>query len=145
MTKVTRDQLRDEIRRAGLRATAHRIAVLEVLHAERTPLSHGEIAERLTAVCWDRSTVYRNLVDLVGAGLAQRSELGDRLWRYGRARATHGRPHSQFTCTGCGNVAHLPALALGAGRVKTPRAVRQGQFEIKLRGLCDSCARLAEA
>jgi Fur family ferric uptake transcriptional regulator len=138
--------MRDEIRRAGLRATVQRIAVLEVLHATTDALSHGEIAEKLTGLASDRSTIYRNLVDLAEAGLVRRNDMGDHLWRFELSKnPAHAMEHAHFLCTRCGSVACLPALQLDAGRVKKPRTVRDGRFEIQLRGLCDSCARTAKS
>jgi Fur family transcriptional regulator, ferric uptake regulator len=69
-------ELRRVIRTAGLKGTMPRIAVLaEIMQAEG-PLSHGEIAGKLTVRGFDQATVYRNLIDLAKAGVLSRIDLG---------------------------------------------------------------------
>ena len=64
--------LRDELRAAGLRATASRVAVLRLLRGSGQPLSHGEVVRALSDGPWDRSSLYRNLIDLERVGLLER-------------------------------------------------------------------------
>jgi Fur family ferric uptake transcriptional regulator len=108
------------------------------------PVSHGEIAQTLAPSGYERATVYRNLMDLVEAGLVTRSDLGDHVWRFepvrrgGKAHAEH--PH--FLCTDCGDVACLPddAVRIVSSR-GVPRAVGKNDVEVQVKGRCDSCAR----
>ena len=79
----------ESLRGAGLRKTAPRLAVLEVLERARRPLSHAEVAESLAAEGLDRATVYRNLVALSEAGLVRRSDHGDHVWGFERVDAGH--------------------------------------------------------
>lgn len=135
-------ELRDAIRSRGLRATASRIAVLSLLSGATKPLSHAEVVEALEAETWDRATLYRNLVDLVDAGLAQKVELGDRVWRFGvitGERAHDGTLHPHFVCTMCGDVACLPDLSFKPPSAKVPKALRALDVEVHVRGVCDSC------
>ena len=76
------EQLREQIRATGLRATSPRIAVLQSLGRSRTPVSHAELAAELAPKGWDRATIYRNLIDLTNAGLVRRTDMGDHLWRF---------------------------------------------------------------
>ena len=140
-----RDRLLAEIRGAGLRATASRVAVLEVLHSEHRPMSHSEIVAALSAHTWDRSTLYRNLMDLSEAGLLRRSELGDRTWRF-EVSCDHGHADhtAHFLCSECGDITCLPDL------VVTPRdghalpfALSQGDIEVQILGRCDTCFKAA--
>jgi Fur family ferric uptake transcriptional regulator len=135
--------MRSQLRTAGLRATPSRLAVLELLHASGAPMSHGDVADRLAAEAWDRATLYRNLVDLAEARLARRIDVGDHTWRFEAVRADHDvTAHPHFVCTECGAVECLPEVTLSVEprRTKAPRAVRQRQVEVQLRGLCDACA-----
>ena len=140
-----REQLafRAQIREAGLRVTGPRVAVLTTLAAAPSPLSHGEIADKLSDQGVDRATIFRNLQDLTEVSIVRRSDLGDHVWRYelaagGGAHPVDGHPH--FVCSQCGVVACLSGTSI---TVKAPRAapatVRKGAFEIQLRGVCDSC------
>ncbi len=134
------EQLRAALRGAALRATPSRITVLGLLRDDDGPRSHGEVADRLADHGWDRATIWRNLTDLVEAGLARRSDHGDHIWRFEAVSATHAADaHPHFLCTGCGTVECLPDVELTARRARTPRAVRTRKVEIQLRGLCDAC------
>ncbi len=134
--------LRHDLRAAGLRTTAPRLAVLRLLRGSRQPLSHGDVIARLRHRGWDRATLYRNLVDLARAGLARRTDLGDRVWRFeadGRPSA-HRHPH--FVCRECGDVACLDGVRV---RLESRRdalgALRAQEFEVLLKGCCDQCRR----
>jgi Fur family ferric uptake transcriptional regulator len=135
------DDLKATIRRAGLRSTSPRVAVLRRLVAATTPASHGELAELLAAEGMDRTTVYRNLVDLTEAGLVQRTDLGDHVWRFELKRTTDEPRHPHFTCTDCGTVACLPEVTLSVkpGR-GVPKSLSRQKVEIQLRGKCDDCS-----
>jgi Fur family transcriptional regulator, ferric uptake regulator len=131
------------LREAGLRRTAPRVAVLERLEGGKAPLSHGDIAEALGPRGFDRATVYRNLMDLVGAGLVTRTDLGDHVWRFERVRpgdASHATEHPHFVCTDCGGVSCLPdeTVQIVPGR-GAPRAIRKHEVAVQVKGLCDAC------
>lgn len=129
------------LREAGLRVTASRLAVLAILHAAPRPMSHGEVVKALAADVADRATIYRNLIDFVRVGLARKTELGDRVWRYEMVAAGHSsRDHPHFVCNECGNVQCLPGVEVAMIRSdQGPRALRDRQFELQFRGYCDDC------
>ena len=132
------DELRAQIRKAGLRATRSRVTVLRLLHNRDSPTSHPEVNDALGEDGWDRATLYRNLTDLTDAGLLRRVDLGDHVWRFELVTAHHdGDAHPHFLCTNCGDVSCLPDLPISA--VGLPRSVAEGQVQIQLRGLCDDC------
>lgn len=138
------DELKSTIRKAGLRSTAPRIAVLRRLSAASTPVSHGELVDVLASDGMDRTTIYRNLVDLTEAGLVSRTDLGDHVWRFElkrhRGNGDDAR-HPHFTCSDCGAVSCLPEVTLKVKPGKgVPKALQLQQVEIKLRGQCDACA-----
>src|SRR5205823_15120838 len=123
------------IRAAGLRRTAPRAAVLRHMAGASAPLSHGELVDALGDE-FDRVTVYRNLLDLVTAGLVTRTDLGDHVWRFELRRpdADHAAAHPHFVCVGCGAVSCLPAEAVrvvpGRG---APRALRSRRVEVQVK------------
>jgi Fur family ferric uptake transcriptional regulator len=145
-TRSNLDDLRAAIRGTKLRATPSRVAVLALLRGEGQPLSHGDVAERLAGQGWDRATIYRNLTDLVEAGLLDRADLGDHVWRFeaigaSGAHGAHATRHPHFVCTECGTVECLPGLELNLGTTRrAPRAVKQRQVDVKVTGVCDACA-----
>jgi Fur family ferric uptake transcriptional regulator len=145
-SRQTLDELRGAIRGKGLRATPSRLAVYELLRSTDTPMSHGDVADRLANQAWDRATIYRNLTDLAEVGLARRTDVGDHVWRFEVLTEEHaGAAHPHFVCTECNTVQCLPEIELAISAVRTraakpPRAVKQRQVEVQLRGLCDACA-----
>ncbi len=140
-TALSLDQLKKSIRNVGLRSTAPRLAVLRRLHAATQPVSHGELVDTLADEGMDRTTVYRNLVDLTDAGLVRRTDLGDHVWRFELKRGDDDQvKHPHFTCTDCGAVACLPDVTLSVkGGKGVPKSLSRQKVEIQLRGKCDDC------
>ena len=132
-----------ELRSCGLRATGARIAVLRVLVTADKPVSHAEVSEHVEGQGLDRATVYRNLMDLAEAGLAQRSDLGDHVWRFSHVGDPQRKPHEDhphFVCSECGQVECLPAETVAIAKKRgTPKAVQRRQVAIQVRGRCDDC------
>jgi Fe2+ or Zn2+ uptake regulation protein len=121
---------RDVLRRAGLRATVARIAVLD--HIDATPVAHADLFAIL-AEDHDRTTIFRTLATLTRAKVVRRIELGDRVWRYQRMYAIA----ASFLCVACKRVIALPGFA-----IKTPtgpRSIARREVEITVRGRCDRC------
>ena len=133
------EELRGAVRAKGLRATPSRLAVLELLRTSDSPMSHGDVADRLASQAWDRATIYRNLTDLAEAGLVRRTDVGDHVWRFEAVSEHEAAAHPHFVCTECGSVECLPEIELAVRRAKAPRAVKQRQVEVHVRGLCDAC------
>lgn len=136
------DDLKQTIRATGLRSTAPRIAVLRHLLKASSPISHSELVDKLADEGMDRTTVYRNLVDLTEAGLVQRTDLGDHVWRFELKRANeHVFGHPHFRCTDCGTVSCLPEVSVKVKNGRgVPRSLTEQMVEVQLRGLCDACA-----
>jgi Fur family ferric uptake transcriptional regulator len=141
------DGLRNALRRAGLRVTLPRLAVLRALREANAPLSHGDVALALVDRGLDRATVYRNLLDLVRVGLARRTDLGDHVWRFeamtvdpgGRGPGSDEHPH--FVCNACGMVECLDDVIVQLShQARVPRALRRQAVEILVKGRCDRCA-----
>jgi Fur family ferric uptake transcriptional regulator len=135
--------VKQQLRTVGLRATSARAVVLRALMTADKPLSHAEASDRVRRQGLDRATVYRNLMDLVEAGLAQRSDLGDHVWRFSHVADPASRPHEahpHFVCTECGQVQCLPEKAVAIAKARrVPKAVRQRHVAIQVRGRCDDC------
>ncbi len=81
------DELKAAIRASGLRVTASRVAVLALLRSTESSLSYREILARLGPDAFgDDRTIYKNLADLVRAGLlAYTDGVGARRFRATRA------------------------------------------------------------
>ena len=125
---------------AGLRRTGPRLAVLEVLEAAKSPLSHADVADELVDDTLDRATVYRNLMALTEAGLVRRTDLGDHVWRFELVReyTAHETAHPHFVCTDCGTVSCMPGVTVRIDGGGAAAVARKG-FEVQLRGVCGDC------
>lgn len=97
----------DLLKSAGLRCTPTQIAVLERLAWQNSPVTHRELAEELSLMGHEPSTVFRCLQRLVENGLAVQFDLGDHVHRYELSEPTDeqtGRHHPHFLCVKCGDV-----------------------------------------
>lgn len=140
--------LRDRLRKAGLRATSARVGVLKALESSKAPLTHAEVYEQVAADGFDRATVYRNLIDLADARFLKRYDLGDHVWRFELLRADadgngahRAEAHPHFVCSDCGTVECLPAASVSVSIVRGgPKSLRKAaELEIQIRGLCNEC------
>lgn len=122
------------------RTTPARLGVLELLLTAKTALSHQELeqAATKTGLVVDRVTLYRTLDWLVEQGIAHRISSHDRTWRY-KAQAELASPHAHFQCRQCSQVFCLenlqPALLF-----KLPEGYQLEDIELKLQGICPTCA-----
>ena len=137
-----RDQIRAQIREAGLRCTLARVHVLEQLYTTTTPLSHAELAATLAPEGFDKATIYRNLVELADAGILTRMELGDHVWRFElkRPEKEHSDDHPHFVCVECGEVACLPGVSVNVSPAPASKGSVIGEVtQVLLKGRCDRC------
>lgn len=134
-------QLRNQLRDAGLRATTGRVAVLEVLIDANRPMHHAEVAQAISGVQMNHSTVFRALTDMADAGLLRRLELGDHVWRYELTVSRNLREvsdHPHFVCTNCGQVKCLdgrPQFNGFQGRIQGVGTIT----DIFFKGRCLEC------
>lgn len=135
------ESLKKAIRDSGLRATPARIATLRLLKEASAPLTHAETASHLESLGIDKATVFRNLNDMVSAGLLRRTELGDHVWRFELiGNDNHdGSAHPHFICVDCGVVSCLGNVKLTAGSIRLSREYGE-VTEILLRGHCNDCS-----
>ncbi len=143
-TDVSTQDLKEQLRTAGLRATSARAAVLRCLIEANAPVTHADVCERLANLGYDRATLYRNLIDLTEVGIAQRKDMGDHLWRFelaGRDPQHEEAAHPHFVCSECGEVRCLPEEAVDVRPVRgLPRSLKRKEVEIQIRGVCNECA-----
>ena len=137
----THQEMRDSLRSLGLRATSSRLAVLTVLHSHAGPLSHDALMERLETGRYDRASIYRILSDLSEAGLLNRMDLGDHIWRYELIDACRSiaNGHAHFLCMSCRVATCLPEIELRAATGSLPDALRGADIQIQVTGRCKKC------
>lgn len=128
-----------EIRAAGLRVTAPRLAVLEAARSA----SHATVEEiaqaaRLRLGALSTQAVYDGLAALAGAGLLRRIEPAGSPARF---ETRVGDNHHHIVCRSCGAVADVDC-AHGAAPCLEPSATHGFELdeaEVTYWGLCPSC------
>ena len=125
----------------GLRGTAARVAVVRLLAAERAPLSHAEVIERLREFGFDQSTLYRSLTELADAGILARLDLGESSRRYeliqGERLGFSEHPH--FSCVECGKLFCLSDYSVSL-LPKNKSSKGPGRLlEVLVKGYCAEC------
>lgn len=129
------DDFRAQLRAVGLKATSGRLAVLTELSRTNAPMSHAEVAERLAGEKLDKVTVWRILVALTEVGLVDRTDIGDRTWRFELRNTAMGHdPHPHFMCVTCKTVQCLPRDAVHIA----PR-IGRGVIDVQIKGRCEQC------
>lgn len=135
-------QARDALKKAKLRCTASRIAVLQLVSRSTTPQSHADVADRLVPEGYDKSTLYRCLVEMADAKILARLELGDHAWRFAfhAGEQHHAQEHPHFVCIDCGKVECLPDVKVQLQAKKGTHSPVPRITEITLKGHCEACS-----
>jgi Fur family ferric uptake transcriptional regulator len=140
--EMTVTQARELLRGAGLRSTTSRVAILQHLSAAVKPLSHADVVESLVPAGYDKSTLYRCLVELADAGLLNRLDAGDHAWRFElrRGDSQHSAEHPHFVCVDCGKVECLPDIEVKISPARPAKNSALGDVtEVFLKGHCKAC------
>lgn len=132
--------LREECARRGLRLTPQRDMLLRVLSGTRGHPTADDLVRRVRAVLptVSHATVYRNLQELIRAGLIRTLD------RAGAAAQFEVNPdeHHHFVCRRCGRVwdVYLASVDVRVNRRRTAIAgFRVDRREVQLHGLCAAC------
>ena len=138
---MTVQDARHALRGAKLRSTASRLAVLQHVSAAGKPVSHADVADVLVPQGFDKSTLYRCLVELADAGLLARLDAGDHAWRFEMKDEEHASgEHPHFVCVDCGTVTCLPDIEVKISPAKGNKGTGLGDVtEVFLKGHCKEC------
>ena len=139
----TLNEMVDDLRKAGLRITPQRLAILRTFAGDTSHPTAQDLYERLRPEFPSMSfaTVYKTLDALARAGLTGMVRIGQ------AARFDpNTTPHYHLVCESCGTVLDVPVRSLNAGRVAARRIARVAPgFSIRsveriYRGTCEKCA-----
>ena len=132
------------LRSSGLRYTGSRRAVVEVLADTDRPLTIPEILAADTSLA--QSSAYRNLTELIAAGVVHRIIAGDEYSHFELAEDLTSH-HHHLVCTSCGRVTDVTlsdeieaALDEALDRVADARGFRAEHHRLDVIGRCASCA-----
>ncbi len=133
-SKPVRELLSSE----GLRVTAPRAAVLQVLLDAARPLTREQIAEKLGGLAPNKVTIYRILEALVEADIVHKAFLQDRTWHFEAAhRCSEHQCHPHFSCTRCGRTDCLTEVKMPLA--PGPAGYKIEHQRVQLEGLCPKC------
>lgn len=132
------DIANERIAGAGLRRSAPRQKVIELLAGQGCALTVLEMDSRLKGV--GRATVYRAIEQLEELGLAQKVDLGGNAFGYEKVDPGGGH-HHHIVCTGCGKVIPFEdkELEKAIHEVSKRDGFQIESHEITLRGTCEDC------
>jgi Fur family ferric uptake transcriptional regulator len=139
MSAPTAGDLIAGLRQAGLRVTAARRAICEVLAAaEADHLTAGDVAA-CTGAGVDLSTVYRTLEALEGLGLVEHVHLGHGPGAY---HVGPSAAHHHLVCDSCGRTFDVPIAELrrAVERVTAPLGFVPDSAHFAIVGRCAECA-----
>lgn len=130
---------RELLEQTGLRRTASRVAVLQLLADAQGPLTHAEVVRQLEDTGFGAPTLFRCLSDLVEAGLAVRMDLGDHVWRFA-SHETNQVQHAHFVCVDCGRATCLLDQSGQFTTAEKGHLRKIGEVsEVILKGHCNDC------
>lgn len=137
-TTIT-DEYRPLLRKAGLKATPERIAILDVLNKSKIPLSVKGVANELKDSKVNQATVYRTIDALIAKDIVRPVNFRHDHNHYELA----GQHHHHLICEQCGKVVDVSKC----DTAKLEQAVRKvGGFAqvnshaLEFFGLCKACA-----
>jgi Fur family ferric uptake transcriptional regulator len=132
------------LKMSNLSATPNRLKILEMIGANRSPLSAREIFETISRTeDINQVTVYRILDLLVESGVIERLSGGGRSFYYGMAPNENHPSHPHFYCMRCGNLECLNpgGVQLGLDEIRRTFPGRIEKVEVRLDGICKNCLR----
>ena len=134
------DRWTDSLRRAGLRVTQQRLAILQVLDAE-PHIAADQVAERVRTAFGAMSTqaVYDTLNTLTEHRILRRFEPAGSSMRF---EISTGDNHHHLVCRQCGKVVDVACSvdAIPCAMPDDPRGFVIDEAEVTYWGLCPDCS-----
>ena len=115
-----------------LKATKSRLALLEVLNKNETPLTAEEIHQKLSS---DQATVYRALKEFQEADIVRQID-----FQHGHAHYELVRPqdhHHHVICKKCEKVEDIQELQLTIPKLKNFKIINHS---LEFYGICKTCS-----
>lgn len=134
--EISDSELLEMMRKASLRPSLQRLAVIGYVAAHRSHPTPEEIFTELAPKfpSLSRTTVYNSLHALVAAGLLRELDIDAGNRRYDLAPQ---KPHAHFVCRRCGAIHDMP---MPAGVVFEPHdGFEADTIDIYIKGTCPSC------
>ena len=120
----------DILKRKGLKKSAQRIRVINILKDKGMPMAEDEIKVAMGEI-YDRVTFYRTMQALEKAGVVHRILIDNNKSEYAFNVEDGHHSHVHFLCTKCGAVSCLNRL---------PEGYVPAESEVLIKGVCPSCS-----
>lgn len=138
-TKNSHEELTQILEHAGVRPSAVRLMILQVLDAASNPLSSQDIEMTLDTV--DPSTISRSMSIFVDHNIVHRISDGSSSMKYELCRSlfpdTHDDEHVHFHCKNCGVTLCLQDTCIP--KVNLPKGFAAYGASFVISGLCPKC------
>jgi Fur family transcriptional regulator, ferric uptake regulator len=132
-------RLLELMKKAGLKATEPRKAIIHSLIESHGPFTAEEIHKLITRRICDLATVYRSLGSLEKAGLIHRCDFGDGTARYEIA-AKSAHHHHHIVCRRCKRIEVLDDCELAdLNRVPRKLGYAEVSHSLEFFGICPKC------
>ncbi|MGV3526439.1 MAG: Fur family transcriptional regulator [Candidatus Sericytochromatia bacterium] len=126
------------LKRAGLKQTRSRQALLEVLVHHHGPFSIEELQQRMEVDC-DIATIYRNMALLESMHLVENCDFGDGLARYEWAGSGHEH-HHHIICRVCHQAEQLEyCFVMELEKLVRQRGYTDVSHRLEFYGVCARC------
>jgi Fur family ferric uptake transcriptional regulator len=136
--RPTLDQSLAALKSSGLKLTAPRKAILQLMTNHHGPFTAEEVHKRITRRVCDLATVYRTLTSLDEAGLVRRCEFGDGSSRFELAEA--GGHHHHIVCKKCKKVEVVDECEVaGLDKLALKRGYLDVTHILEFFGTCPDC------
>lgn len=130
------------LRKAGLKTTVPRLAILKVLEKDRLPVNAEHVHRKVGRLDVNEATVYRTLASFEKKGIVRRVDLRKDSAHYELASARH---HHHIVCTDCGTIEDFESCQIG--KVSDRVLSQSSHFSVisehalELFGLCNRCVK----
>ncbi|MEM6263602.1 MAG: transcriptional repressor [Bacteroidota bacterium] len=125
-----------------LRATSHRLAILDFFLRKEVALSQPELEQELAGTC-DRVTIYRTLSHFLEKGIAHKVLDNAGAMKYAlcqlgcEEQEAHAHDHVHFKCNKCGKTRCLEEVSIP--NLQLPEGFYGEEINVLIQGICPAC------
>ncbi len=135
-------KIEERLKELGIRATAIRLQILEILSKRKGPVSQPELSSNSKLASFDKVTIYRTLELLKKHKLINQTLSSDGIWHFCAASDDHsahqcGGNHLHFYCLKCKKMLCLPEFKLPW--IEVPAGMKIINKQLLVQGLCEKC------
>ena len=139
MTSPCKKTTAQLLKRANLRQTHPRLAILGILIEADVPITHHQIAENLSDSAPNKVTIYRVLECLMKKGIIHKAFMKDRTAFFELANnCSKTQCHPHFTCTNCHKTVCIKNAKIPLAEINE-QGFKITHQKVELEGLCPDC------